>query len=185
MQKQKWLNNLIFDSGLFDLTVLSEKEILYIKRYLQDKKSPGEIAHEVEVSVERVKQMIENGIDKILVTLKEIISKKIWFQEVSNEKKILQNELAALRTRFKKELADEKQTMEYERLNIPISNLLFSARAKTVLSYIDLRTLNDLRYLTLEQLNRARNAGPKTIDEIVTKAREFGIEITWAKKMKL
>jgi hypothetical protein len=38
MQIDKWLNSLIFESGLFDLAVLSEKEILYIKRYLQDEK---------------------------------------------------------------------------------------------------------------------------------------------------
>jgi predicted DNA-binding protein YlxM (UPF0122 family) len=181
MQKEKWLNSLIFDSGLFDLTILSEKEILYIKRYLQDEKSLTEIAHEAEVSSQWVKQIIENGFDRILVTLKEIISKKIWIHEILNEKKILQNELAALRTRFKRELSDENETKEYERLNIPISNLLFSRRAKSVLAKIDIKTLNDLQHLPLQNLNATRNAGPKTIKEILAKAREFGIEITWGK----
>lgn len=100
MQKEKWLNNLIFDSGLFDLTILSDTEILYIKRYLQDENTLAEIADKVEVPSQRVKEIIENGFDTILVTLKEIISKKIWFNELLNEKKILQNELVALRTRF-------------------------------------------------------------------------------------
>lgn len=159
------------------------KRNIVIKRYLQDENTLAEIADKVEVPSQRVKEIIGNGFDTILVTLKEIISKKIWFNELLNERKILQNELAALRTRFKRELSDENKTKEYERLNIPISNLLFSARAKTVLAHIDIKTLNDLQHLPLEKLNAARNAGPKTINEIRAKAREFGIEIPWSNRM--
>lgn len=178
MRKEKWLNTLIFDTGLFDFTVLSDEENSAIRKYLQDKKTPEEIAKKSELPVDEVSKIIKTGIEKILLTSKELLAKKIWFQKMMDEKEILQNQLAILRERFKKELADEELTAEYERLNIPVTNLFFSARAKTVFHYLKIKTLNDLADLTLKDLINARNAGPVTINEIVAKALELGIIIT-------
>lgn len=178
MRKEKWLNTLIFDTGLFDFTALSDEEEITIRKYLHDKKTPEEIARKSKLPIDEVNKIIKNGIEKILLTSKELFAKKIWFQKMAAEKEILQNELATLRERFKKELAVEELTAEYERLNIPVTNLFFSARAKTVFHYSNIKTLNDLADVTLKDLVRARNAGPVTINEIVAKAQEFGITIT-------
>lgn len=178
MRKEEWLNTLIFDTGLFDLTVLSDEENIAIREYLQNEKTSKEIAHKSEVPVDEVNKIIKSGMEKILLTSKELLAKKIWFQKMVAEKENLQNQLAILRERFKKELTDEELTAEYERLNIPVTNLFFSARAKTVFHNLKIKTLNDLADLTFKNLFSARNAGPVTIKEIVAKALELGIAIT-------
>ena len=145
---------------------------------MQDQKTPDEIAKENELPVREVKKIIKTGIEKMSLTSKELFAKKMWFQKIVDEKEILQNELAVLRKRFKHEIADKELTAAYERLNIPITNLFFSARAQTVFYYLNIKTLSDLADLKLSKLFTTRNAGPVTIKEIVAKALEFGITIT-------
>ncbi|HEY5392320.1 MAG TPA: hypothetical protein VIJ57_09415, partial [Hanamia sp.] len=82
MQKEKFLNNLIFDTGLFDITKLSGKENITIRRYLQDQKTPDEIAKENELPVREVKKIIKTGIEKMSLTSKELFAKKMWFQKI-------------------------------------------------------------------------------------------------------
>jgi hypothetical protein len=178
MQKEKWLNTLIFDTGLFDITILSNEEKITIRKYLQDKKTVEEIAKKSALPVDDVKNILKTGIEKILLISKELLAKSIWFREMVSEKELLQHQLATIRERFKKELADEELTAAYERLNIPVSNLSFSTRAKTVFRGLNVKTLNDLANLTLKDLSWTRNAGPVAINEIVKKALEFGIIIT-------
>lgn len=178
MQKEKWLNTLIFDTALFDATPLTNEENITITKYLLDRKTPEQIAKKSALPVDEVKKIIKTGIKKILLTSKEILAKKIWFQQILNEKEILQNELETLRERFKIELADEKLTEKFERLNVPVSNLFFSPRAEGVFRSLNIKTLNDLARLSLDDLKRTRNAGVMTVNEIVKKAREIGILIT-------
>ena len=178
MQKEKWLNALIFDTGLFDAAALTNEEKIIIKKYLPDKKTPEQIAKKSALPVDEVKKIIKTGIKKILLTSKEILAKKIWFQQMANEKKTLQNELETLRERFKIELVDEKLTEQFERLNVPVSNLFFSRRAEGVFRSLNIKTLNGLAGLSLYDLKRTRNAGCATVNEIVRKAREIGISIT-------
>ncbi|MGN6194171.1 MAG: DNA-directed RNA polymerase subunit alpha C-terminal domain-containing protein [Ginsengibacter sp.] len=182
MQKEKWLSSLIFDNELFDVKILSEKEILTLCEYVQDKINPDKIALETGLPPERTKKAIEKGIEKILLTSKELKAKKIWFQEGLVEKESLQKELAMLKDRFKTELADEKLNLDYKREKTKISWLIFSVRASNALRSINVNTINDLLNLTLEDLMVVRNIGTKTVNEIRAKALEFGIEITWAKK---
>jgi hypothetical protein len=100
MQKEKWLNTLIFDTGLFDITILPDEEKIIIRKYLQGRKTPEEIAKKSAMPVDEVEKIIKTGIEKILLVSKELLAKKIWFQAIINEKEILENELAIVRKRL-------------------------------------------------------------------------------------
>ena len=170
MKKEKWINTIIFETGLFDFTILSDEEKIIIRKYLLDKKTPEQIAKKSALSVDEVKKTIRTGTEKILLVAKELLAKKIWHKKI-------QNELVTMRQRFKKELADKELTAKYKRLNIPVSNLSISTRAKNVLRTLNITSLNDLTNITRDRLMSARNAGPATVNEIIKKALEFGINI--------
>jgi hypothetical protein len=177
MQKEKWINTLLFETALFDFTHLSNEENFILRRYLQDKKTPEQIAKMESRSVQEVKKMIRSGIKKVLSKSKEVLAVKIWFQELMNENKYLKDELATLRDRFKHELSDKELSASYHRLNVPVTNFPFSSRAQKAFAYSKIKTLNDLASLTFADLKRLRNIGSLTAKEIGTKALELGIRI--------
>ena len=177
MKKEKWLNSLFFDTGLFELAPLLGEEDRIIRKYLQDRILTGEIAKMYALPVDEVENIICRGMKKVLLTSKEVLATKVWFSELMSEREALQYELATLRERFKYELTDNELTARYHRLNVPVSNFSFSTRAQTIFRHSKIKTLNDLAAITLKDLKRKRNAGPKTLDEIITKAMELGISI--------
>jgi hypothetical protein len=177
MEKEKWLKKLLFDSGLLYMVALSENEILSIKQELRGKETLQEPEEDEELESEYRKAAVERGFRKISATLRKIISLNKYVADVTKQNQILRDELVALRNRFRKELADEEAQKEYERLNLPISQVTFSTRARYVFSYHEIKTLNDLRSLSIEEIEICRNTGRKTSVEIETTARDFGIEI--------
>ena len=177
MEKEKWLNNLFFDTGLFELAALRGEEEKIIRKYLQDSETPEQIAKMYAPAVEKVEDIIRTGIKKVLLTAKEVLATKVWLTELMSEREALQHELASLRERFKNELADKDLTARYHRLNVSVTNFSFSTRAQTIFATAEIKTLNDLAAVTLTDLKRKRNAGPKTLDEIIAKASELGITI--------
>jgi len=178
MQKEKWLNNLVFDTTLIDNAFLSEKEMFSIKNYLQDKKTLTQIGKEIELTDERVRKLIENGIGKILLTTKDLIAKNTWLQKTLAEKEILQKELADLKFKFKKELASEQQlTLTFDEKDMVITNMLFSVRAKKVLTDLNINSANELAKLTMDKLTSIDKVGVKTVHEIIRRAEEIGIKI--------
>ena len=178
MKKEKWLSTLFFETGLFELAGLRSEEDRIIRQYLQDSKTPARIAKEYALTVDQVKNIIRTGIKKVLLTSKEVLATKTWFSELMSEREALQHELATLRERFKKELANKELTATYHRLKIPVTNFPFSTRAQSIFMTLKINTLNDLAALTLYDLKMTRNAGPVTVEEIVTKALQLGITIS-------
>ena len=59
----------------------------------------------------------------------------------------------------------------------PISYLGLSVRAYNCLKRSGLQTIKDLGDMTREKLLHTRNLGPRTVEEIINKAREFGFDI--------
>ncbi len=59
----------------------------------------------------------------------------------------------------------------------PISYLGLSVRAYNCLKRSGLQTIKDLGDMTREKLLNTRNLGPRTVEEIINKAREFGFDI--------
>jgi hypothetical protein len=177
MQIEKFLNNFIFDTKLIEHSFLSEIEMFCIKSCLIDKKTFGDIAQEIKLTDERVRQIFENSMGKLLLNVKNLIAKDNWMQNAIIEKDILKKELADLKFKFKKELASEKQLEIEFKQTVSLSSVPFSVRARKALEYLQINSINELEGLELEKLNSTKRIGVKTIHEIINKAEEFGIKI--------
>lgn len=178
MDTDKWLNNFIFDTSLAYDSFLSEKELDSLKGYFLEKKTLNQIGKEINLTNERVRQLVQNGMGKILLNAKGLIAKKEWLEKTLKEKEILLKELSDLKLKFKKELADSKQlTLRFEEKDVPIINMPYSVRARNVLKKLNIKTANQLAQLSLARLNSVEKAGVKTVHEIIRRAEEFGIKI--------
>lgn len=174
MKKERWLNNIIFDTELIDHSYLSETERYSLKSFLLDNKTLAQIGKEIETSDERARQIIKNAIGKILLNTNNLIAKSFWLQKTLKEKDQLQNELKDIKLKFKKELASEKQlTILFEEIDLPITNISFIVRAKNLLADLKVNTVGQLATLTKNNLFLMKNAGIKTDDEIIKKVEEF------------
>lgn len=174
MKKERWLNNIIFDTELIDHSYLSETERYSLKSFLLDNKTLAQIGKEIETSDERARQIIKNAIGKILLNTNNLIAKSFWLQKTLKEKDQLQNELKDIKLKFKKELASEKQlTILFEEIDLPITNISFIVRAKNLLADLKVNTVGQLATLTKNKLFLMKNAGIKTDDEIIKKVEEF------------
>lgn len=174
MKKERWLNNIIFDTELIDHSYLSETERYSLKSFLLDNKTLAQIGKEIETSDERARQIIKNAIGKILLNTNNLIAKSFWLQKTLKEKDQLQNELKDIKLKFKKELASEKQlTILFEEIDMPIANISFIVRAKNLLADLKVNTVGQLATLTKNKLFLMKNAGIKTDDEIIKKVEEF------------
>ena len=178
MERENWLNKLILDTDIIEHSSLSETEIFVIKGILEHCKSYGEIGREVRLSDERVRQLFVNAMGKILFAIKDLVAKNIWFQNSIKEKEALQKELKDLKHKFRKELAHENQlTLSFDEVQLPLSNIVLSVRAKRALADLKISTINQLKDLTTEKLNSVENVGVKTVNEILCRAEEMGIKI--------
>lgn len=174
MKKERWLNNIIFDTELIDHSYLSETERYSLKSFLLDNKTLAQIGKEIETSDERARQIIKNAIGKILLNTNNLIAKSFWLQKTLKEKDQLQNELKDIKLKFKKELASEKQlTILFEEIDLPITNISFIVRAKNLLADLKVNTVGQLATLTKNKLFLMKIAGIKTDDEIIKKVEEF------------
>ena len=76
MRKEKWLNTLFFETGLFELAPLLGDEDRIIRKHLQDRKTPEQIAKEEEIPVDEVRKIISAGIKKVLLPQKKFSQQK-------------------------------------------------------------------------------------------------------------
>ena len=177
MKKEKWLNTLFFETGLYELARLPREVDIIIKLYLQHNQTPQQIAERFGLSIRQVENTIRRGMKKVLLTSKDVLATKVAFTELMREREALQYQLAIFRERFNYEFTDEELTATYHRLNVPVTGFSFSGRAQTIFARSNIKTLNDLAAVTVYELKRTRNAGTKTVEEIVAKAKELGITI--------
>lgn len=176
--KSDWLVNLIIDSKLIDNSFLSEKERYSLMAYLKEKKIYVDIAKEIDLTDERVRQLIENGIGKIFLTIKDLLAKSSWLEKTLVEKNALEQELIKLKNKFKKQLTSEQQLkMNFEKADISTDEMRFSARAKKTLDELNIKSAIELSTLTRQTLASTEKAGVKTVEEIIRRAEEYGIKI--------
>jgi hypothetical protein len=115
MKKEKLLNALLLETGLFELAPLRDDEERLLRQYLQDNRSSEKIARKLSLPVEELEKLIRTGMKKVLLVSKEVLATKTWFMELTSENEFLQHELSTLKTRFKKELIDPELTARYNR----------------------------------------------------------------------
>jgi DNA-directed RNA polymerase alpha subunit len=173
-----WLSKLIIETGLFNHSLLNEKEIYVIQAHVGDEKAFNGIAEELDLSSERVRQIFENGLGKILINIRDFELRMTRMNELIKENDMLKSEIAILKKRFKKELATDKQIpLNFESSKIPLSEMPFSVRAFNALKGLNINTLGELATKSKEELYAQQNVGVKTIQEIINRAEEYGVKI--------
>ena len=173
-----WLSTFIFSTKLIEVSHLTENEKYILHAYLTENKNNNEIAKEIELTNERVRQLIENALGKVFLTIKDLIAKSKWLEKTIKEKSDLEEEISSLKIRFKKQLAAEQQlTMNFDEANISINDMRISVRAKNALIKLGIMTLKDLSESTKSNLFSKGKVGVKTYEEIIRKAEEFGVKI--------
>ena len=168
---------LIIDTKLIDNSLLSEAEQSSIIALLKDNKNYLEIGKEFNLSNERVRQIVENGMGKVLLTVKELIAKSKLIPSLVAENKMVKSQLKEIRVKLKNQLENEALNIKVKYVNIPIDEIRFSVRAQTALTILIIKSTGDLKNLTRQKLNSTPSIGMKPIEEIIRVAEEYGIQI--------
>ena len=81
MKKEKWLNTLFFETGLYELARLPREVDIIIKLYLQHNQTPQQIAERFGLSIRQVENTIRRGMKKVLLTSKDVLATKVAFSD--------------------------------------------------------------------------------------------------------
>ena len=146
--------------GLFQaIAELSEREQqVIILRYKHDF-TLDDVATELNVTRERIRQIEHKALRKLRAR------RNYWVIEC-----------------IKKEVAAQarRQIGNYNAFDdMPISNLGLSIRAYNCLRRSGIDTLGKLSKMTYGDLMKIRNVGRKSLEEILTAARDYGITFKW------
>jgi hypothetical protein len=165
------LTSLIIETGLIEYSEFTEKEKYIIRLLLNKFDNKNEILKNDEL-------LVTTEINKLIQVIKTLIVKSKRLDTVLLENKKMATELKQLKTKFQKEIIAEKQVLlNFDEGVIPLNMMLFSVRATKVLNALNINTINDLNKITKNELISIDNIGRKTINEIVDKAAEVGINI--------
>jgi DNA-directed RNA polymerase alpha subunit len=176
---EKYVKRLLFETKLFDLAPTSPTEHTCINWHLKFEKNFDEIKEECEIEPNYIMPSIRSGLDKVVDRLRQIILKNEHLEQVSRQNNELKEEVAALRERFQKELEGERQK-DFPPVDFPISAIVLSTRTRNVLASLNIKTVNDLRTVTVEMIEEFPKAGQVTFYEIEDVAKEYGIELMHA-----
>jgi len=131
------------------------------------------VAKELHVTKERVRQIEAKGIR----ILRRRESLNHWLLVPMERLLEAQRERDELRLKLiTQERADELEP-ELSLKSVSIDALDLSVRAHNCLKRAGVNTLEDLRKMNREDLMKLRNMGRKSLEEIITKAKEYGIAI--------
>lgn len=130
------------------------------------------------VTRERIRQVEARAIRK----LRQPSRSKHWYLDTINKA----FEIDAERARLERENEDLKARLaKYETLpktkaepkKVDIADMELSVRSYNCLKRAGINYVSDLEGMTCEKLKKVRNFGRRSIEEVVSRAREFGIEI--------
>ena len=164
-----------------------ERHVKLFEMYLVDNKSVEEIAEELYISKERVRQMLTKTHRRTLLDLKrmteyyprdrDLMSLRIEREHLLNLNKQLKNKFERDKeTKLRADQLAQKHVQHFLAYDLPLSllnqdltenlNSPLSVRALNCLKLIDIRTLEDLLCYNLKDLRKIRNVGTKTLNEI-------------------
>jgi hypothetical protein len=178
MKKESLLNNFIFDTLLFYHSGLSEIERVALSSYLQNNKSLNQIGLEINLTDERVSQIIDNAMIKIFQSTKHLININIILHKTLSENRNLKDKLNYI-AKIVNTVSSSENEVDFipAEIEMQISDMPFSVRAKKTLAELDIITVNQLSLLKRNDLYLKSKAGVKTVDEIIRRAEEIGIKI--------
>lgn len=165
-----------------DLTDREQKVLeLRYKHYL----TLEQCGYRFNVTRERIRQVEAKALRK----LRSPYRSKHWILDTMDKAREAQEKLSRLelenirlKNYIESHLTDSKIPCDNERKedsvsDISIDNLELSVRSFNCLKRAGIDTLGDLSEYTLEKLLKVRNLGRKSMEEVITKAKEYGIEI--------
>jgi predicted DNA-binding protein YlxM (UPF0122 family) len=175
---------------------LPEKHRLVIEMFYKDRKPATEIAQVMQLSRQRI-YTIKNEACRILLARKRYYKMVLYRdgdarereKELEHQIAILQAELYAALEEIEKVkeskvvvLKSRDDIKKYNPL-IKISDMGFSVRASNCLLRSGRKTLGDLSQTSIEELDKVRNLGRKSRDEIVAKLYyDYGIDLPLKKE---
>ena len=160
----------VFVPGLFQaIAELSEREQLVLNRRYEHDFTLDDLAAEFNVTRERIRQIEHKALRKIRSAGK----RKLWdFEYIKYETARMARieYLMNLKIDFANAGADA---------DIRIDVLGLSTRAYNSLRRSGIDTLDKLSEMTLDDFVKARNIGRKSLEEIITKAHDYGSTFKW------
>ncbi|NCB43258.1 MAG: hypothetical protein EOM59_11635 [Clostridia bacterium] len=166
-------------SGLKEvLLFLTEKEQKVIKFRFEQIKTLAETSKEFGVCKERIRQIEAKALRKLRHPqyYKHYMGISLYDMGLKLNKKETE-----IRAEFEKHCAECKihpqQIADKPKSKIDISDMDLSVRAYNCLIRANKRTISDLAVMSFNDFLKIRNLGHKTVDEVITKLKEYGIEI--------
>lgn len=160
------LTRLIIETGLIEYSEFTEKE-KYIIRLLLNK-----------FDNKNDELLVTTEINKLIQVIKTLIVKSKRLDNVLLENQKMRAELKQIKIKFQKEIVGETQVLlNFEEGAIPLNMMNFSVRASNILAKLNINTIDDLNKLTKIKLKALDNLGMKTLNEIIDKAAEVGVNI--------
>lgn len=153
---------------------IPERERNVIHRYFRDRLTLEEAGREMGVKGERARQIIHRG----LARLKKFNAELTGTQSLISERDNLLKEIAVLRYRLdelKRQCAPAEEVKGPE--DIRIENMGFTVRSYNCLKRAGVRTLEDLRKLSVEEIAAIRNMGKNSTGEVICKLKEYGVTL--------
>lgn len=172
--KCAWLQMLVFKAGLFDHASLTANEQQALVLFLRECQSLQQVATNMQLTTARASQLLDNAVGKLLLAVKNMITRENLLDSVVAESKKLKQELSLLKT-----LHDTKPVPASTETITPIlvQNCRLSNRAKKVLEAKQITYVAELATLSKEKLRAIPRVGIRTFDEIITFAEDCGIRI--------
>lgn len=167
---------------------LAERERTVLEMRFLDGKTYEECGKHFNVTRERIRQVEQHAMRKLRgQALKMVMNPAEVFDEMRSRALKAEAEVNAYRKKIKNirkvlgcpdtgnipEEPEEKTGID----DMSIEDLELSVRSYNCLYRANIRTVGALKKLTYERLRRVRNLGRKSVDEIVAKLKELGIEL--------
>lgn len=171
----------VYAPGIIEsLSLLAEREAKVLRLRYRDGLTLEKTGKEFNVTRERIRQVEAKAIRK----LRHPSISRTWIMVEYEEHLGLRRErdrLAEECEELRKQLAlmpdSDPIPEQIENVDVGIEDLELSVRSYNCLKRAGINTIGDLRGTTRERLMKVRNLGRKSMEEVITMAKEWGIEI--------
>ncbi len=170
------LQKLIYKTKLINNSFLKENEKAILNLYINKKEALTEIGKQLNVTEERICEILQIAYDKLFFTIKNFNRQAKQLESLIATVNQLVNEIKALRSSEEKKKNKQLQLSLSGPENKYLSEFKFSARAIGAFRQLNITTLNQLKQYTKWDFSRLRNVGTQTINEIFSLLEEQGVQ---------
>lgn len=165
------------------MTMLSERERKVIFMRYHDKKNLDEVATEFNVTRERIRQIQNKALRKLMHPRRSMY----WYldtvdKRIEKEKELSECKLLCIKLRERLKSYETNEAIkdivnDLKERSMSIDNLDLSVRSYNCLKRKGVKTIDDLVQLTEDDLMHIRNLGRKSYLEILSKLEERGLSL--------